>query len=97
MDQSDARSAGIFSRRTNLKTPAGVQGDPRDGQDVAHHLHQRQLHRAEHRAGIFSLPFCDWCPLRVYSFSPPSAIRCPHLGGTLNALITFTMRTNHAS
>eukprot|EP00959_Pyramimonas_sp_CCMP1952_P241832 5054564-Pyramimonas_sp.AAC.1 len=21
-------------------------------------------------AGIFSLPSCDWCPLRVYSLSP---------------------------
>eukprot|EP00959_Pyramimonas_sp_CCMP1952_P130837 2735812-Pyramimonas_sp.AAC.1 len=27
-------------------------------------------------AGIFSLPFCDWCPLRVFSLSPSAIGAC---------------------
>eukprot|EP00976_Prorocentrum_cordatum_P112496 1195540-Prorocentrum_minimum.AAC.3 len=42
--------------------------------------------RAPHCHGIFSLPFCDWCPLWVYSLSPSA------IGAHYHATIDRAMR-----
>eukprot|EP00959_Pyramimonas_sp_CCMP1952_P342411 7173879-Pyramimonas_sp.AAC.2 len=35
---------------------------------------------SKHHTGIFSLPCCDWCPLRVYSLSPVAiGARCGYI------------------